>query len=279
MFVSSKVLFQNSGLCTKNGISFGLKPPQLQGQPDCDTVSFSDEARYQRSVNYAKDKAREYLKGDKPIEYMIVISEDGEITGEVEGDEHSCSLKNVTIKPNSTSVHGHPVFSPLSPKDIDTLLTSDIKTSIATTEDGFCSEMTKNFSGKKETGWLELEEALMLKALEKMGIDANDNEDSAGEIIKEYISATNNVYADFDPKLLFEGSEESKQKYAKILQEMKAYLSVYRPYIIQNPAKTIMDNYKEIQSFLNTEEGFQIAEEYLTEQAEKYNMTYKSYYD
>ena len=226
---------------------------------------------------------------DTNTEYSVVLAENGQVLDENQGSEHSCSIDSRKVEQNSILMHGHPKPLPLSSGDIACLLASKAKSQEAITKDGKYSRLTKKETNRpllnyRET-YFQLEKSLCLKALDKLGIDYKLNKHDIANMFKDYL----NYQCGTNPEeITDEKAFEEMPKYGVIFQEDnidETYSQLKELMwwqLMSDPQKydkehhTIMNNYDLINSYLDSETGFETRVEFVKEVANQYNLEYES---
>lgn len=236
----------------------------------------------------AKDKIIQAII-DTNTEYGVVIAPDGRILQENQGTEGKCSVDARLVEPNSILMHGHPKPLPLSSGDIACLLASDAKSQEAITRDGKFSRLTKkgHWKSPRRYGdlYFELEKRLCLKALDKMGIDYRINKQDLAQIFKDYMNYQSgidqNSISDEEaflemPKYGIEVKDNDFEKPYEQIKEMMWWKIMTEPQKYDKEHNTIMDNYGLINSFLDSDEGFDVRVDFIKDIAKEYDLIYES---
>lgn len=267
-------------LTTKN-ISFRAQ------EPITDTFVRTSN-NFAQTYDCAKNKIIQAII-DTNTEYSVVIAEDGRILDENQGTEHSCSINSRKVEPNSVLMHGHPKPLPLSSGDIACLLATDAKSQEAITSDGKYSRLTKKEIGKpvldyRET-YFQLEKSLCLKALDKLGIDYKLNKHDIAGMFKDYLNyqcgANPEEISDEEafkemPKYGLNPNNDNIEKTYSQLKDMMWWQLMSDPRKYDKEHHTIMNNYDLINSYLDSETGFETRVEFVKEVANQYNLEYES---
>ena len=243
---------------------------------------------FSQAYEMAKEKIIQTII-DTNTEYGIVIASDGRILQEDQGTERKCSVDARLVEPGSILMHGHPNPLPLSSGDIACLFASDAKSQEAITREGKFSRLTKKEQWKSPIRYADLffefEKRLCLKALDKLGIEYRINKQDLAQIFKDYM----NYQSGIDPSSVsdeeaFEqmpqyGIEVKDNDYEKSYQQIKEMMwwkTMMEPLKYDKEHNTIMDNYGLINSFLDSEEGFDVRVEFVKDIAEQYDLIYES---
>lgn len=108
-----------------------VKPSNNRVQPLQEQFRSTKDMLY-----YAKKRCVDAINRDNPYEHVVVMDiKKNRVLAEFAGDKHSCNLdglKNMDIDKESTVLaHSHTVPTPVSPPDINTLITYNINQIIA----------------------------------------------------------------------------------------------------------------------------------------------------
>lgn len=243
---------------------------------------------FEQAYSSAKNKIIQTIL-DSNTEYSIVLSKNGEVLDENQGTEHSCKIDSRKVEPNSVLMHGHPKALPLSSGDIACLLATDAKSQEAITRDGKFSRLTKKESQKSPLSYNELyfqlEKSLCLKALDKLGIDYKLNKHDIAGMFKDYLNYQCGANPDdisdeeaFEemPKYGLSPEENQIDKTYSLLKDMMWWQLMSDPHKYDKEHNTIMNNYAQVNAFLDSDEGFETRVEFIEEIAKEYNLEYES---
>ena len=222
------------------------------------------------------------------IEYSFVISPEGKVCHTNSGNRKKCSVDSRKIVPGAIMLHGHPEPLPLSSGDIAVLLTTDAQSEEALTKEGKFSRLTKQhlFRSPKtyEEMYYELEKQLNLMALEKLGIDYNENSDDVLQMGRDFVKDTLGqdieTVSDSDVfQYLTKFGIDTNQSPKDIMEALKKlmyYQLLFNPNKYNKAHNCIIDNKDEIYNFLETQEGIKTRHELVQRIADKYGMLYET---
>ena len=156
-------------------------------------------------------------------------------------------------------------------------------------EDGKYSRLTKKETNRplldyRET-YFQLEKALCLKALDKLGIDYKLNKHDIAGMFKDYLNyqcgANQEEISDEEafkemPKYGLSTEDDKLLNTYSQLKEMMWWQLMSDPQKYDKEHHTIMDNYDLVNSYLDSEEGFETRVEFVKEVANQYNLEYES---
>ena len=256
-------------------------------EPQTDTFVRTNN-NFKQAYDCAKNKIIQAII-DTNTEYSVVLAENGQVLDENQGTEHRCTIDSRKVEQNSVLMHGHPKPLPLSSGDIACLLASKAKSQEAITKDGKYSRLTKKETNKplldyRET-YFQLEKALCLKALDKLGIDYKLNKHDIAGMFKDYLNyqcgANPEEISDEEafkemPKYGLSTEDDKLLNTYSQLKEMMWWQLMSDPQKYDKEHHTIMDNYDLVNSYLDSEEGFETRVEFVKEVANQYNLEYES---
>lgn len=226
----------------------------------------SSAQKYNASLEYANNKVLTYLQGDNPIEYGVAVAKNGEILEETEGTDINCSFNDRTVlTKNCTIIHGHPTKSLLSAGDLFTLLDNDIEDVIAITKDGLYSRLSKKVgqSYYNKPGKSELSNELEKKILDTMHISYEETPDEEQEMREKYMQMT---------------CADAETAGKTPMERIKEYIYHFAPIYPKTVSKRVLQNLDAINELYNSDARLEIENEFLKEQAEKYNLIYSTNY-
>lgn len=104
---------------------------------------------------YAKKRCIDALHSELPYEHVVIADiKKNKILAEYKGDENSCSFDGfdkLEINEDSTMLfHGHPEAFPISPPDVNLLLTYNVNQVLAFNSNGKFSLVAKNVGYKQD---------------------------------------------------------------------------------------------------------------------------------
>ncbi len=243
---------------------------------------------FEQTYNSAKQRIMQAII-DTNAEHSFVISEDGRILDENQGTEHSCKMDARKVEPNSILMHGHPKPLPLSSGDIACLLATEAKSQEAITSDGRYSRLTKKNPNIPQLPYVkmypQLEKALCLKALDRLGIDYKFNKHDLANMFKDYLNyqcgANPEDISDEEalaemPKYGLNVDDKNLEQTQKLLEDMMWWQIMHNPQKYDKEHNTIIDNYALVNEFLDSDEGFETRVEFVKEVAQQYDLEYES---
>jgi hypothetical protein len=265
--------------------------PQIQ-QPILKPIPYDTFEKTQNTlettINNAKKKIMEVLHS-KNVEYGFVISPDKEILEETEGDEHKCSFDSRKVVKDSILLHGHPVEFPLSSGDVSALLVTGAKTQEAITKNGKYSKLTKKHSFQSKNSYSQLyqdlEKQLCQKAMDKLGISYTLNSDDIIDMFKDFYEynfgipkekiTDDDALAKMEELKISVDDDEIENSFNK-LKDLLFFPLLSNPTKYDKVHNSIIDNYPEIQNYLQTKEGIETRHEFLSDIANTYDLIYET---